>query len=170
MTSLSHWQIHNEFIIFFANSLWINYLFFCKFTMNSLSFLWYHYDLTFGFANSLSFRKLWWLRLSREVTIKSLSVSRNEYWSIFVTKIHYGLTVFSNDEIVGQPLSTFYGLIIPRIILNFNCRQNSESKHMYLWYISTNRPDLTPIGRNRPQFDLWWPQSTLENIQFEFLR
>ena len=31
---------------------------------------------------------------------------------------------------------------------------------MYSWYISTNRPDLTPIGRVWPKFDLWWPQLT----------
>ena len=39
---------------------------------------------------------------------------------------------------------------------------------MYIWYISTKRPDLTPIGRIRLKFDLRWPWS--ENISSEFLR
>ena len=54
--------------------------------------------------------------------------------------------------------------------MNYNFRQSSESKHMYIWYISTNRVDLTPIGRIWPEFDLLWPRLTLKNIESEFLR
>ena len=72
--------IHYEFFMFNVNSPWIHHLYpkllwihyfsresainpqlihnlFCKFTKNSLSFLWYHYNLTFGFANSLCFHE-----------------------------------------------------------------------------------------------------------------
>ena len=45
------------------------------------------------------------------------------------------------------PLMTFYDLIWPQLILNFDSRQNSKSKNMNIWYISTNRADLTAIGR-----------------------
>jgi len=68
------------------------------------------------------------------------------------------------------PLMTFYGLIWSQIILNFNSRQNSESKHMYIGYISTNRADLTPNWTDLTQV---WPLMTLidlENIKSEFLR
>ena len=56
---------------------------------------------------------------------------------------------------------TFYSLIWPRIILNFNPRHNTESKHMYIWYISTittNPPDSTIW----PMFNLWWPLEGLD--------
>ena len=46
----------------------------------------------------------------------------------------------------------FYGLIWSEITLNFNAWQHDESKHMYIWYISTNRSDLTPIGRLSQHF------------------
>ena len=43
-------------------------------------------------------------------------------------------------------------------ILNLNSWDNSESKHMYIGYISTNSPDLTLIWRFDPSLtsnDLW---------------
>ena len=41
------------------------------------------------------------------------------------------------DLTLVWPLMTFCDLIWPQIILNFNFRQNCESKHMYIWCIST---------------------------------
>ena len=66
----------------------------------------------------------------------------------------------------------FYGLIWSEITLNFNPWQNYESKHMHIWYISTNWPDLTPIGRVWPKFDLWWflwPNLTWNNFELQSL-
>ena len=113
--------MHNEFIIYFANSLWIHYLFY-DITMiwpsvSRIHYLFANYDDFVYYAKSL------WTHFLFRV----MSIDR-----FFVTEIHYGLTVFSNDEIVRQPLRPFYDLIILKIILNFNCRWNSESKHMYL--------------------------------------
>ena len=113
--------MHNEFIIYFANSLWIHYLFY-DITMiwpsvSRIHYLFANYDDFVYYAKSL-----WTHFLFR--------VMSNDRF--FVTEIHYGFTVFSNDEIVRQPLRPFYDLIVPKIILNFNCRRNSESKHMYL--------------------------------------
>ena len=45
---------------------------------------------------------------------------------------------------------TLYDLIWPQIILNFNPRQTSEPKHMYIGYISNTPPDLTLIRRFDP--------------------
>ena len=72
--------------------------------------------------------------------------------------------------IARQPLRTLNHLIWPLIILTFNSKQNSESKNTYIWYISTNWADLTPIGRNWPEFDLLWPWLTLKNNKSEFVR
>ena len=76
INSLSFSRICYDFTIFFSQ---IHY----KFTLCFANLLWFH----FFFANSLwihfhLFRELWWLRLLRKATINSLSVSRNEYWSI----------------------------------------------------------------------------------------
>ena len=69
MKSLSVSRIHYELPIFFANSLWIHYL----------------------------FHELWWLRLLREVTFNSFFVSCNEYWSIICFRLHYELTALSRN-------------------------------------------------------------------------
>ena len=109
----------------------------------------------------------------------SLSISRIHYLFHYLfrefTIFHFLFETGRFDSFLlsstqDWPLTTFYDLIGPEIILNFNLRQNAESKHMYIWYISTNRADLTPIGQIWPKFDLWWPRLTLKNIKSEFLR
>ena len=54
------------------------------------------YEFTTDFANSLRIHYLF--RVIDEITINSQYVSRNEYWSIvFVSRIHFDLTVFSRN-------------------------------------------------------------------------
>ena len=57
--------------------------------------------------------------------------------------------------------------IWPPRILNMNSGQNSESKHMYVGYISTNLSDLTLIWRFWPTFDLIWPQKVMIHTSSE---
>ena len=63
-------------------------------------------------------------------------------------------------------------LLWPQTILNLNSGQNSESKQMYIRYISTYLHDLTLIWRLWPKFDptltSWWPDSASKNFEFEF--
>ena len=76
-----------------------------------------------------------------------------EFWTKFglesyVYWVHFDLSARFDPNLTALtqvwPLDD---LIWPQKILNLNSGQNSESKHMYIGYISTNLPDLTLIWR-----------------------
>ena len=71
--------------------------------MNLLSFLRFYYKFTFACLG--------------------LTQWNFQNWSILNTVFYQKM---SNDEIARQPQRTFYDLIRPQIIFNFNRRQNSD--------------------------------------------
>ena len=94
-TSQSILRIYHEFTICFVNSLWIHL--FSVFTL----FNWFDSDL-FHFQGRLEVRA-YCIQLYQTVRIDSFLTSLTEVW----------------------PLMTFYDLIWPLMILNFNPQQNS---------------------------------------------
>ena len=95
MNSLSSSRFHQEFVIFFANSLNVSRIS-CKFTICFAIFLWIHH--LFGIS-------LWIHYFFRYLTMNSLSVTRihekftvnfaNSPWIHFSPPYHYKFTIFS---------------------------------------------------------------------------
>ena len=98
-------------------------------------------DLTLVWQVLLKF-DLWWLF----VTWSDLNNFEYQFPTNFWAKTYVYLMYFDQpgrfdaywtDLTLVWPLMTFCDLIWLQIILNFNFRQNSESKNMYIWCIST---------------------------------
>jgi len=154
MNSLSSSRTHYEFTIFFADPLWI-YFFLRKLTIYLLrEFAMIHLIFRLITLNFLSFCEFTINSLSHVLAERNGIFKIGQFWTLSFIK---GRLMRSIGEIARQPLRTFNDLIWPQLILNFNRQQNSESKHIYIWYISTDRPDLTTFWRIWPKFDLWWP-------------
>ena len=142
--------------------------------MKSLFFPRIHYEFNFYSANPLSIRffvanSVWIHFLLRVFTIHLANMSwiqylfRTSLWIqfFFANSLRIYFTLYTIDQTARNgpfwtilahfwTLVTFYDIIWPQIILNLNSRPNSESKHMYIWYISISRPDSTPIGQVWP--------------------
>ena len=94
MNSLSSSRFHNECIVCFENSHWINL--FRQITMNSLSATRYHYEYTIYFMISL-----WIHYLPRELTMTFCDANLRKIhyeYTMNTRKIHYEYTIdFANS-------------------------------------------------------------------------
>ena len=146
----------------FANSIWSHFSFH-EFIMNSISIPRIRYQFAFFREFSMnSFSVASIHDPSREYVMNSISVSHITMDTVFfVNSLRIYFTLYTIDQTARNgpfwtilahfwTLVTFYDIIWPQIILNLNSRPNSESKHMYIWYISISRPDSTPIGQVWP--------------------
>ena len=125
-------RIHHEFTTYFANLLWIHYLFrestivsqcFWRFDYDSLSFSRIPFKFTIFVPNSFWFQCLFrrltmnslffsWIcyeftifsRISFEFTLISLYFSRSQFWTMSFIK---GWLMGWIDEIARQPLRIF---------------------------------------------------------------
>ena len=114
-----------------------------EYTKNSQSVSLIHYGSIIFFAGPAQ---------SRVWKIEKIAFESENMYIVYNWIKQLNLTLFQ-----VWPLITFYDLIWPQIILNFSPPQNSESKHMYIWFISTKWPDLISIGRV-------WPLMTLIDL------
>ena len=128
-------------------SLWIHHLFtmdqlyiHCGFT---IYLPWIHYFFSRILCNNLSAqpslkyldfefstKNIFWV----EAYVYCIQLDRTDRFDSFLT---------SSTRV--WPLMKLYDLIYPQIVFNFNPRQTSESKHMYIGYISNTPPDLTQV-------------------------
>ena len=101
--------------------------------------------------------------LSQNICILYSIGPNNSIWCFLTSLTHiWPISVKSVGGLESEIKPSLTLLWFDEIILN--------SKYMYIWYIPIKRPDLTPIGRIWPKFDLWWPLLTLRKIKSEFLR